>query len=367
MNDDFAMRRALRLAALGRHASPNPMVGCVIVGPDGRIVGEGFHPEAGQPHAEVYALRAAGARARGATAYVTLEPCAHHGRTPPCADALLQAGVARVVAAMRDPNPVAAGGLERLRAAGVEVEAGLREADARLLNAAFVKFRTTGLPWVVLKTAATLDGKIAAHTGDSRWITSVPSRRAVHRQFRDRCDAILTGVGTVLADDPALTTRLTHRAGRDPLRIVVDSRCRVPRQSQIVRHAGADGKTLIATTEAADPSDVAALRARGCHVLVCAADPAGRVDLADLMHRLGTRSDLIGVLVESGGELAAGLLSAGLVDRWLAFIAPKVIGGRDAPGLVGGPGLSRMADALVVREWRTRRSGPDLVIDARFG
>ncbi len=366
--DEQVMRRALRLAALGRHASPNPMVGCVIVAPDGRIVGEGYHPQAGQPHAEVFALREAGDLARGATAFVTLEPCAHHGRTPPCADALLQAGIARVVAAMTDPDLRVAGrGLEKLRAGGVDVTVGVGELAARALNAAFLKHRATGLPWVVLKTAMTLDGKIAARTGDSRWITSATSRSAVHRQLRDRCDAVLTGIGTVLADDPALTTRLTHRPGRNPLRVVVDSRCRIPMESQIVRRAAADGKTLIATTEAADSGRRQALEARSCQVLVCAADPAGRVDLRDLMGRLGTRGDVIGVLVEGGGELAAGLFAGELVDRWLAFVAPKVIGGRDAPGPVGGVGLAQMADARAVREWRTRRSGPDFVIDARFG
>ncbi len=365
--DARLMRRALRLAALGRHASPNPMVGCVLVAPDGRIVGEGFHPQAGLPHAEVYALRQAGERARGATCYVTLEPCAHHGRTPPCADALLAAGVSRVVVALRDPNPAAAGGVERLRAGGVDVTVGVGEDRARALNAAFLKLKTTGLPWVVLKTAATLDGKIATRTGDSRWITSPVSRLAVHRQLRDRCDAILTGIGTVLADDPALTTRLTHRRGRDPWRIIVDSRGRTPLDSQVVRRAAQDGKTLIATTFTADFAALEALRAAGCHVLICESGVSGRVDLRDLMRRLGTRNDILGVLVEGGGELAAGLLGAGLVDRWLCFLAPKVVGGRDAPGAVGGAGVLRMADALAVTDWRTRRCGPDLVIDARFG
>ena len=366
--DELSMRRALRLAACARHASPNPAVGCVLVSPDGVKVGEGWTQPVGQAHAEVMALRAAGAAARGATAFVTLEPCAHHGRTPPCADALLEAGVVRVVAALTDPDPRVAGrGLERLRAGGVAVTVGVGEDAARALNAPFLKHRATGLPWVVLKTATTLDGRIAARTGDSRWITSSLSRRAVHRQLRDRCDAILTGIGTVLADDPALTTRLTHRPGRDPLRIIVDSHCRTPLASQVVRQAAEDGKTLVITTASADTVRQEALRARGCQVLVCEADSAGRVDVADLMRRLGTRNDILGVLVETGGELAASLFAAGLVDRWLNFVAPKVIGGRDAPGPVGGPGQGRMAEAWAVRAWRVRRSGPDLVIDSRFG
>lgn len=362
------MRRALRLAARGRHASPNPMVGCVLVAPDGRVVGEGYHPQAGEPHAEVFALRAAGAAARGATAYVTLEPCSHQGRTPPCADALLTAGVRRVVAAMTDPDPRVAGhGLERLRAGGVIVEVGLRETEAHALNAAFIKHRLTGRPWVVLKTAMTLDGKIATREGHSRWITSPIARRAVHRQLRDRCDAIVTGVGTVLADDPSLTTRLEHRRGRDPLRVIVDSTGRTPLDARVVQKAALDGKTLIVTTPAAPHDRRDALAARGCQILVCASDVAGRVDLAELVAHLGTHSDVIGVLIESGGELAAGFLQANLVDRWLAFVAPKIVGGRNAPGPVEGGGVANMDDALLVSPWRVSRCGPDLRIDGRIG
>ncbi|MGI4791857.1 MAG: bifunctional diaminohydroxyphosphoribosylaminopyrimidine deaminase/5-amino-6-(5-phosphoribosylamino)uracil reductase RibD [Janthinobacterium lividum] len=368
MHDDLTyMRRALRLAALGRHASPNPMVGCVVVDAAGLIVGEGWHPMAGQPHAEVFALRQAGELARGASAFVTLEPCAHHGRTPPCADALLAAGIRRVVAAMADPDIRVAGqGLERLRGGGVAVSVGLMEAEARALNAAYIKHRVMGLPWVVLKTAMTLDGKIATASGDSKWITSSIARKAVHRQLRDRCDAILTGAGTVLADDPSLTTRLMHKIGRSPWRIVVDSRLRTPLDSQIVQLAGADGRTVVATLANADPKHRAALEARGCQVVVCSAVD-GRVDIIDLMHQLGTRGDIIGVLIESGGQLAASLLAANLVDRWLAFIAPKVVGGTDAPGPVATLGLNLMADAKLVQFQKIRRCGPDIVIDARFG
>ncbi len=367
--DHYYMRRALRLAALGRHASPNPMVGCVLVDGAGRFVGEGWHPQPGQPHAEVFALRDAGEAARGATAFVTLEPCAHHGRTPPCADALLAAGVRRVVAAMTDPDPRVGGrGLERLRADGVEVSIGVGEAEARALNAAYLKHRTTGLPWVVLKTAMTLDGKIATETGDSKWITSPVARRAVHRQLRDRCDAILTGVGTVLADDPALTTRLAYKTGRNPWRIVVDSRLRTPLDAQVVSQAAEDGKTIIATTALADPARRELLVARGCRILICDPDLRDdRIDLTDMMYQLGTSGDIIGVLIESGGTLAAGLLSANLVDRWVCYIAPKVVGGRAAPGPVGELGIALMRDARAVSFRQVRRCGPDIVVDARFG
>lgn len=366
--DHYYMRRALRLAALGRHASPNPMVGCVLVDDAGRVVGEGWHPQPGQPHAEVFALRDAGAAARGAAAFVTLEPCSHHGRTPPCADALLQAGVRRVVAAMTDPDPRVGGrGLERLRAGGVEVAVGVGEAEARALNAAYIKHRTTGLPWVVLKTAMTLDGKIATETGDSKWITSPVARRAVHRQLRDRTDAILTGVGTVLADDPALTTRLAHKEGRNPWRVVMDSRLRTPLDAQVVRLAADDGKTILATTAFADPARRELLSECGCQVVVCDADNGGRVSLPDLMSRLGTRGDIIGVLVESGGTLAAPFLAAGLVDRWVSYIAPKVVGGQAAVGPVSDLGTALMRDARAVFFRQVRRCGPDIVIDARFG
>ena len=362
------MRRALRLAALGRHASPNPMVGCVLVCPAGQIVGEGFHPQAGQPHAEVFALREAGDKARGATAYVTLEPCAHHGRTPPCADALLASGVIRVVAAMTDPDPRVAGeGLARLRRGGVEVVEGILEAEAQALNAAYSKHRMTGLPWFVLKTAMTLDGKIATTTGDSQWITSAISRKAVHRQLRDRCDAILTGVGTVLADDPALTTRLTQRAGRNPWRIIVDSHLRTPLTSNVVRLAREDGRTILVTTSTADPEKITELEAQGCEVLLCDSIDDGRVDLTDFARQLGTRKDIISVLVECGGTLAAGLLSAGLVDRWISYIAPKVVGGLEAPGPLGTLGIILMQQAYPVTFQKVGRCGPDIVIDARFG
>ena len=372
MHDDFSihlsfMRRALRLAALGRHASPNPMVGCVIADADGRKAGEGWHPKPGEPHAEVFALRQAGERARGGTAYVTLEPCSHHGRTPPCADALLAAGIRRVVCAMADPDRRVSGrGFEKLRTGGVEVSVGLLETEAKALNAAYVKHRETGLPWIVLKTAMTLDGKIATANGDSKWITSPVSRLAVHRQLRDRSDAILTGLGTVLSDDPALTTRLTRKSGRNPWRIVVDSRLRTPTSAQVVRLAAEDGRTLIATTAGADPVRQAELEAQGCQVLLCKT-LNGRVDLQDLLSRLGTRGDMVGVLVESGGALAASLLAQSLADRWLAFVAPKVAGGDTAPGPVGGFGIARMTDAPFVQFRRVRRCGPDIVIDARFG
>ncbi len=367
-SDERWMGRALRLAVLARHASPNPAVGCVLVGADGIKIGEGYTQPPGGPHAEVVALRRAGEAARGATAYVTLEPCSHWGRTPPCADVLIQAGVARVVAAVPDPDARVGGrGLARLAEAGISMTVGVGEERARRLNAPFFKHRLTGLPWVTLKTAMTLDGKIATRTGQSQWITSPISRLAVHRTLRDRCDALLTGVGTILADNPSLTTRLTHKPGRNPWRIVVDSRARTPLSSQVVRQAQGDGRTIVAVTEAAGREQIAGLTDAGCRVLACGSDDTGRVDLADLLARVGTQGDIIGVVVEGGAELAASTLQAGLADRWLAFIAPKVVGGNAAPGPVGGWGAATMDDALRIAQWRATRCGPDLRIDTQFG
>ena len=362
------MRRALRLASLGRHASPNPMVGCVIVDAHGHTIGEGYHHAPGGPHAEIWALRSAGDRSvKGATVYVTLEPCSFFGRTPPCADALVDAGVARVVIALTDPDTRVSGrGIQKLRTAGIEVTTGILEAESRSLIAAYVKQRETGRPFILLKSAMTLDGKIATSTGDSKWISSPIARAAVHRQMRDRYDAILTGVGTVLADDAQLTTRLT-RGGRNPWRIVVDSRARTPIDSKVVRQSGEDGRTIIATTKFASADVLETFAAAGCQTLVCSDDVSGRVDLADLVTRLGTRGDIIGVLAETGGELSASLIQAGLVDRWTVFIAPKIAGGVASPGPIGGVGVLEMASALHINNWRVRRCGPDVRIDANLG
>jgi diaminohydroxyphosphoribosylaminopyrimidine deaminase/5-amino-6-(5-phosphoribosylamino)uracil reductase len=362
------MSRALRLAALGRHASPNPMVGCVLVNAQGQIVGEGYHHRPGEAHAEVNALGEAGSAAAGSTAYVALEPCAHYGRTPPCAVALVAAGITRVVAAMSDPDPRVAGkGFEILRAAGIEVVPGVLQTQASELNAAYIKHRTTGMPWFVMKTAMSLDGKIATKSGDSRWITSPIARGAVHRQLRDRADAILTGVGTIVKDDPSLTTRLGYRQGRNPIRIIVDSHCRTRIDSQVVQLGKQDRKTLIATTLSADPVKVETLARSGCQILICDSDLDGRVSLVDLMKRLGTRGDIIGVIGEAGGELAASFLQYNLVDRLLVFVAPKIVGGTEAPGPFGGAGIEAIAQAMQVSRWRIKKCGPDILIDAHFG
>ena len=367
------LSRALALArrGLGR-TSPNPAVGAVLVR-DGQVVGEGYHHRAGEPHAEVLALREAGEAARGATLYVTLEPCSHWGRTPPCADALIRAGVRRVVACTLDPNPRVDGrGFARLAAAGVEVAlAGepFRE-RARRLNAAYEKHVTTGLPYVTLKVAMSLDGKIATASGDSRWISGEASRAMAHR-MRARHDAVMVGVGTVLADDPLLTARPPGRPpARQPLRVVVDSEARTPPGSRLVASAGPGAPVLVATTTRAPAARADALRAAGAEVLALPPGPDGRVDLRALMAHLGGRG-ITGVLVEGGATLAGSLVASGLVDEVVAFVAPVILGGERAPSPVGGAGAARVAQAWRVAHWRVRAvpgsgSPPDLVIEALF-
>ncbi len=367
-SDQIYMRRALRLAALGREAAPNPMVGCVIVADDGVKVGEGWHVRPSEPHAEVNALRASGARARGATAYVTLEPCSHFGRTPPCADALIAAEVKRVVVAMLDPDTRVAGrGADRLRAAGIQVEVGCCEADARRLNDAYIQQRTAGLPFFTAKMAMTLDGRIATTSGDSRWITGPMTRTWVHRQLRARTQAVMVGVGTVIADDPALTVRLPHRPlARNPLRIIVDSSLRTPLNAQAVAIAASDGKTIIAYCRRDDAKEQA-LADLGVTLLHCEAALDRRVDVRALAIRLGHELGIISVLVEGGAELLASLMSERLVDRYYATVAPKFIGGQDAPGPVGGTGFAlKMNDALQGQWLTARRSGADYVLGCNF-
>jgi len=340
---------------------------------DGQIVGEGYHRRAGGPHAEVVALRQAGEAARGATLYVTLEPCAHWGRTPPCADALIEAGVRRVVACTLDPNPRVDGrGFARLAAAGVEVvlARGELQRRARELNAAYEKHVTTGLPYVTVKLAMSLDGKIATASGDARWISSEASRAMVHR-LRARHDAVMVGVGTVLADDPLLTARPGGRVrARQPLRIVVDSTARTPLSSRLVASVGPDAPVLVATTPRAPAERLERLRERGVEVTVLPETADGRVDLGALMAELGQRG-VLAVLVEGGGNLTASLVASGMVDRMLVFVAPVIVGGATAPTPVGGVGAARLADAWRVARWSVhavRGSGtpPDLLIEALF-
>lgn len=354
---DYAyMALALRLAEQGLYTTdPNPRVGCVIVR-DGQVVGEGWHERAGTPHAEVHALQQAGEEARGATVYVTLEPCSHHGRTPPCADALIAADVARVVAAMRDPNPQVAGqGVTLLLRTGIQVEVGLMEAQALELNIGFVSRMTRARPWVRLKAAASLDGKTALNNGVSKWITGPAARSDVQR-WRARSCAILTGVGTVLADDPQMNVREIKTA-RQPLRVIVDSRLTTPLSAKIL----AGGNVLIACATD-DAAKIQGLRSAGAEVLVLIGSD-GRVDLACLLQVLAER-EVNELMVEAGAMLNGALLNAGLVDEIVLYLAPVLMGDA-ARGLFALPELQQMDQRKTLAVQDVRLVGQDIRIMAR--
>lgn len=357
MDDTYYMRRALGLASKGLGwTSPNPAVGAVVVS-NGKIVGEGYHHRAGEPHAEVHALRQAGEQARGATLYVTLEPCNHYGRTPPCTEAILAAGIRRVVAATADANPVVRGrGLLQLARAGLEVQVGVGRQEARELNEAFAKYITTGRPWVSLKAAMSLDGKVATRAGDSRWITGPSARRLVH-QLRHRHDAVLVGIGTVLADDPRLTVRLGE--GRDPVRLVLDSSLRLPLQARLINQTST-APTWVITTPRHDAERRRLLEAKGVEVIVVPGK-GPRVDLATMLDLLGKRG-ITSILVEGGPTVNAAFLDAKLVDRMYVFLAAKIIGGCEAPGPVGGEGPERVAGAQRLTRVRVEQVGEDWLI-----
>jgi diaminohydroxyphosphoribosylaminopyrimidine deaminase/5-amino-6-(5-phosphoribosylamino)uracil reductase len=354
------MGRALELARNGLGlAAPNPMVGAVVV-VGGQVVGEGWHEGPGTPHAEVNALRAAGEDARGATLYVTLEPCSHVGRTPPCAPVVRDAGIAHVVAAVRDPNPLVDGaGLHLLEESGVVVTTGVLEDEASDLIAGFAKHVRTGLPFVTLKMAASLDGKTAARDGSSRWITGEAARKDVHG-LRAMADAIVIGSGTVLTDDPSLTVRLDGYQGRAPLRVAVDGRGRVPAHGSLF-----DGSapTLVATTNSAPAQLRQSWEEAGVEVLVFDASSEHGVPLLPLMEALGKR-DIQNVLIEGGATLAWAVVEAGVVDRLVLYLAPKLVGGADAPGLLAGSGMKEVSEALPVSIRSVERIGEDLKVVA---
>ena len=352
------MKRALELAKKGAgHTSPNPMVGCVVV-KDGRIVTEGYHERYGEFHAERNALTRCEEDLTGAEMYVTLEPCCHQGNTPPCTDIIIERSIGKVYVGSMDPNPKVAGkGVKILQEHGLEVETGVLEKECLALNEIFFYYITTGMPYVAMKYAMTLDGKIASCTGDSKWVTGETARRHVH-ELRKQYSAILAGIGTVLADDPMLNCRIEE--GVDPVRVVCDSSLRIPLSSQLVKTAG-DIPVIVAYAKE-NPEKEKALLQAGVELISAGRD--GRVDLAVLMRKLGKRK-IDSVLVEGGGAIHGSLLKSGLVQKIYCYLAPKLIGGREAGSPVEGDGFSRMKDALPVKEMEILPLGEDICISGR--
>ncbi|MDQ1285584.1 MAG: diaminohydroxyphosphoribosylaminopyrimidine deaminase [Thermodesulfobacteriota bacterium] len=355
------MSRAIRMAqkGLGR-TSPNPMVGAVVV-KNGKIVGEGFHRALGEPHAEVDAIRAAGAQTEGAELFVTLEPCNHYGRTPPCTQAIMAAGIKKVYYGIDDPNPsVIGGGAEFLRKAGVEVVGQVLENRCRALNDMYLTNVTFKRPFVYLKLAMSLDGRVATRTGHSQWITSEQSRMRVHR-LRDRVTAVMVGIKTVLADNPFLTTRLNGREGRDPVRIVADSNLRTPLEANIFNQMSPAG--VIIATRRNPPSRLRArLEKKGCRVIETTS--LDKVDLKDLLTNL-YQIGITSLLIEGGAGLAWGALEARIVDRCMFFYAPIIIGGKSAPSGVSGAGIDRLEQAPRLVDMRSSRIGPDILVEGK--
>ncbi len=354
------MRRALELAARARgHTSPNPMVGAVLVR-DGAVIGEGLHAFAGSDHAEAIALREAEGDAAGATLYVNLEPCCHYGRTPPCVDQIVRAGIRRVVAPCEDPNPAVRGkGFAALRAAGIQVDVGLCAEEARRLNEAFFSFIRLGRPFGILKAAASLDGKISTRTGDSRWITGESARQHVHH-LRNEVDAVLVGIGTVLRDDPLLTTRLGIPDQRDPTRVIVDNLARLPLRAKVINRSST-APTILAVSETAPRSRLEALEREGVQIIVVPGSPR-RVSLRNLMEALG-KLGFLSVMIEGGAEINASALREGVVDKVLLFLAPILIGGKAAPTAVGGDGIELLEQAIRLRDVRIERFAEDILIE----
>lgn len=349
------MRRALSLAKRGR-TSPNPMVGAIVV-KDGVIVGEGYHPKAGEPHAEVFALRKAGDSAKRAALYVTLEPCCHYGRTPPCTQAILDAGISDVYYAMADPDPrVARKGLDRLVKAGVSVHGPVLEDEARKLNEAYIKHRTTGLPFVILKSAMSLDGKIATKTGDSKWITGEKARAYAHK-IRSRVDAIIVGSNTARTDNPLLTARVGKQT-RYPARIVVTRSGDIPANLRLV---DAPGEVIVAAWPGVDTVKLAKLERAGVRIIHLG-EMGKQASISVLLRYLGEMGYL-SVLIEGGGEIAASALEEGVVDKAMLYYAPKIIGGRDAVPSVGGLGVDKVESAIKLDNIRVKRLGDDILVE----
>jgi diaminohydroxyphosphoribosylaminopyrimidine deaminase / 5-amino-6-(5-phosphoribosylamino)uracil reductase len=356
-DDEHWMRRVFRLAEKGRgRTSPNPMVGAILV-KDGKMAGEGYHAKAGEAHAEVIALQQAREEARGAVLYLNLEPCMHYGKTPPCAPQVIESGVKRVVIGMEDPNPLIKGkGIEMLRRAGLDVEVGILEKECQRLNEAFCKYILKKEPFVILKVAATLDGKLATRNGDSKWISGEASRRFVHK-LRDQVDGVLVGIGTILKDDPQLTARI--KGGKNPYRIVLDSRLKIPEEAKVI--GTSPSKAIIATTEFAPKDKIEKLEKRGVRVLILDSQE-GKINLKSCLFKLG-EIGMTSLLVEGGSQINGSFLDEGLIDKLLLFLSPKLIGDHQALGIFGGRGVSSLEEAVALKEMKTRRVGEDILLE----
>jgi len=357
MDDEKWMKRALRLAEAGRgRTSPNPVVGAVLV-KRGEVVGEGYHAKIGEAHAEIVALRQAGEKARGAVLYLNLEPCTHYGKTPPCVPQVIKAGLKRAVIGMEDPNPLVNGkGIELLRKSGLDVKLGVLGKECQRLNEAFCKYIVKREPFVVLKVAATLDGKIATRNGDSKWISGEAARRFVHR-LRDQVDGVLVGIGTVLKDDPLLTARM--KEGREPYRIVLDSRLKIPEEAKVFEHSPSE--VILATTGSAPHEKIERLEKRGVRVLIVDSKE-GRVDLRSCLSKLG-EIGMMNLLVEGGSQVNGSFLDEGLIDKFLLFLSPRWVGDPQALGIFGGRGVSTLKEAIGLKEIKTKRIGEDIFVE----
>jgi diaminohydroxyphosphoribosylaminopyrimidine deaminase/5-amino-6-(5-phosphoribosylamino)uracil reductase len=359
--DTKYMERAIELAERGAgYTKPNPLVGAVIV-KNNKIIGEGYHQFYGGPHAEINAFKNAVENVIDAEMYVSLEPCSHYGKTPPCAEAIVKSGIKKVIIGMKDPNPLVAGrGINILKEAGIEVVHGILEDKVRKLNEIFIKYITTQKPFVILKTAMTLDGKIAAVTGDSKWITNELSRRYVH-EIRHRLSGIMVGIETVIKDDPMLTTRLEDKEGIDPVRIIVDSKGRIPLEARVL-NSNSGSKTIVVVTESADKNKIKAIEAKGAEVIITP-QKDNKVDLSYLMKELGER-EIDSILLEGGSTLNYSALEEGIVDKVITFIAPKIIGGSAAKTPVGGEGKTLMKDAILLHNMEFSKFQEDIMIEA---
>jgi diaminohydroxyphosphoribosylaminopyrimidine deaminase/5-amino-6-(5-phosphoribosylamino)uracil reductase len=360
MNDLYFMKMALACAERGRgYASPNPMVGAVVV-KNGRVVGRGWHRSVGGPHAEVNAINDAGYEAKGSTIYVTLEPCNHTGRTPPCTEKIIDSGIRHVVVAMKDPNPdVKGGGIKRLKENGITVSSGICEDEAKKLNEIFIKYTRTKKPFVILKCASTLDGRIATRTGDSKWVTGVESRKHVH-EIRHHVDGIMVGIDTIKCDDPSLTTRIEGKEGLDPTRIILDTRLSIHEDARVL-NSDSKSDTIIITGLSISDDKTASVERNGIKV-IRAPEKEGLIDLNALMGILGDMG-ITSILIEGGSRVINSALSAGIADKICFFYAPKILGGDNGVPVSRGEGPDLMSDAIQVKNMQVKRFGDDILIE----